>query len=69
MSVVGVYWGAYRTRDAAVLQESWRQLLQWLADGALSPHISATYPLEEAPAALTSLMERRSTGKVVVTIA
>jgi NADPH2:quinone reductase len=69
MSVVGVYWGAYRTRDAAVLQESWRQLLQWLADGALSPHISATYPLVQAPAALDSLMERRSTGKVVVTIA
>jgi len=68
MSVVGVYWGAYRKRDSAVLQQSWQQLLEWFADGALSPHISATYPLEETPAALTSLMERRATGKVVVTI-
>jgi NADPH2:quinone reductase len=68
MSVVGVYWGAYRKRDPAVLQQSWRQLLAWLAEGALSPHVSATYPLEQAPAALASLAERRATGKVVVTI-
>jgi NADPH2:quinone reductase len=68
MSVVGVYWGAYRKRDPAVLQQSWRQLLEWLAEGALSPHISATYPLAQASAALNSLMERRATGKVVVTI-
>lgn len=68
MSVVGVYWGAYRKRDSAVLQRSWQQLLEWLAAGALSPHISATYPLAQAPSALRSLMERRATGKVVVTV-
>lgn len=68
ISVIGVYWGAYRKRDPAVLQESWRQLLAWLGEGALSPRISATYPLEEAPAAMESLVERRATGKVVVTI-
>jgi NADPH2:quinone reductase len=68
ISVVGVYWGAYRKRDSAVLQRSWQQLLEWLAEGALSPHISATYPLAEAPAALASLIERRATGKVVVRI-
>lgn len=68
MSVVGVYWGAYRKRDPEVLQRSWRQLLEWLAEGALKPHISATYPLSDGPAALESLMQRRATGKVVVTI-
>jgi len=68
ISVTGVYWGAYRRRDPAVLQQSWRQLLAWLEEGALSPHISATYPLEDAPAALESLMRRRATGKVVVKI-
>lgn len=67
-SVIGVYWGAYRKRDPAVLQQSWRELLEWLAEGALKPHISATYPLADAPAALESLVARRATGKVVVTI-
>jgi NADPH2:quinone reductase len=68
ISVTGVYWGAYRRRDPAVLQQSWRQLLAWLEEGALSPHVSATYPLEDAPVALESLMQRRATGKVVVRI-
>ncbi len=68
ISVVGVYWGAYRKRDPALLQQSWQQLLEWHAEGALSPHISATYPLTQAPAALASLIERRATGKLVVTI-
>lgn len=68
ISVTGVYWGAYRRRDPAVLQQSWRQLLAWLEEGALSPHISATYPLDDAPAAMESLMQRRATGKVVVEI-
>ncbi len=68
MSVVGVYWGAYRKRHPMVLRQSWQQLLEWLAEGALSPHVSATYPLGQAPAALVSLMERRATGKVVVTM-
>ena len=69
ISVVGVYWGAYRKRNPALLQQSWRQLVEWFAEGALSPHVSATYPLEEAPAALASLIARRATGKVVVTVA
>lgn len=69
ISVVGVYWGAYRKRNPAVLQQSWQQLLDWYAEGALSPLISATYPLAQAPAALASIMERRATGKVVVTVA
>lgn len=68
MSVVGVYWGAYRKRDADVLRHSWRELLEWHSQGMLSPHVSATYPLEQAPEALASLMARRATGKVVVTI-
>ena len=68
ISVVGVFWGAYRKRDPVVLQRSWQQLLEWFAEGALSPHVSATYQLAEAPAALASLIERRATGKVVVTL-
>lgn len=69
ISVTGVYWGAYRKRDPTVLRQSWQQLLAWLDEGAISPHVSATYPLENAAEALRSLVERRATGKVVVTIA
>ena len=38
---------------------------RWSA-GAVAPVVGATYPLAEADAALRSIAERRSTGKVVL---
>lgn len=37
-------------------------------EGAISPLVGATFPLEESPAALRSLEERAAIGKVVVTV-
>lgn len=67
VSVVGLYWGAYAKRNPQVLTASLAQLFAWQAEGKLKPHISATFPLAETSAAMRSLMERRSVGKVVVT--
>jgi NADPH2:quinone reductase len=67
-SVVGVYWGAYALNKPKVLIDSLHTLLGWYAEGKLKPHISAIYPLERAAEALNALIQRRSTGKVVVTI-
>lgn len=66
-SVMGVFWGAYAKRDPQVLGSSLLTLLGWYETGALNPHISQTYPLEDAPAALEALMSRKSTGKLVIT--
>ncbi|MFN0043821.1 MAG: NADPH:quinone oxidoreductase family protein [Alphaproteobacteria bacterium] len=68
LSVVGFFWGAYRKRNPAVIRESFTELLDWHAQGALKPHISLRVPLAEAPRAFAALIERRSTGKVVLTI-
>jgi NADPH:quinone reductase len=43
-----------------------RELHELFASGQVSPHISATYPLEETGAALRSLADRTATGKVVI---
>ena len=67
-SLVGVYWGAYLERDAAVVKESLRRLQAWHAAGLLKPHIQQTFPLEEAAKALRMLMERRAMGKLVLTM-
>jgi NADPH2:quinone reductase len=37
-------------------------------DGKLKPHISFTFPLEETPSALQALVDRKSTGKVIVAV-
>lgn len=68
LSVVGFFWGAYRKRNPAVIRESFAELLDWYAQGALKPHISLRVKLEEAPRAFAALIERRSTGKVVLTM-
>ncbi len=68
-SVVGVYWGAYRQHNPALIRDSFATLGGWFADGTLKkPHISHRLPLEKAVEALTLLTTRRSTGKVVLTL-
>ena len=67
-SVIGLYWGAYLRRQPETLKRSWQQLLTWHDQGRLHPCISKTYPLEEAVAALRSIVDRTATGKVVVQV-
>ena len=66
-SIVGVFLGAFMRnepqRNAAELPE----LLAWIAEGKLRPHICAVYPLERAADALHDVMNRKVTGKVVLT--
>ena len=65
-SQVGVFWGAFTERESQHNQENLKELLTWLAEGSLKPHISATYPLEQAADALYDMMKRRVLGKVVL---
>jgi NADPH2:quinone reductase len=67
-SIVGVFWGQFTQRDASQSLENTLELLRLFDDGKLKPHVSKTYPLEQAADALLTLAERRAMGKVVVTI-
>ncbi|MCY4190005.1 MAG: NADPH:quinone oxidoreductase family protein [Rhodospirillaceae bacterium] len=66
-AAVGVFWGAYMKKDPSVIVRSFEELMGWYDEGLLSPHISATFDLEETPAAMEMLLARKSTGKIVVT--
>lgn len=66
ISVIGFYWGGYLKFAPERLTESLSQLMQWLHEGKIRPHISHTLPLSQADQALALLRERKSTGKVVV---
>ncbi|MDF3031747.1 MAG: putative oxidoreductase protein [Moraxellaceae bacterium] len=65
-AILGVFWGDFAAREPQANMANGMQLFQWLMQGELKPHISARYPLEQAPEALRALMERRVTGKVVL---
>ncbi|HDH03406.1 MAG TPA: NADPH:quinone oxidoreductase family protein [Actinobacteria bacterium] len=65
-SIVGVFWGGFARRNPVKNRANFAQILTWAADGTIDPHISATYPFEEAKTALTQLANRTATGKVVL---
>lgn len=67
-SLVGVVWGAYLGRDPEVVHRSMKELIEWYGQGKLKPHISRAFPLAEAPEAMKSMMTRKSTGKIVLTM-
>lgn len=66
ISVIGFYWGGYLKFAPDLLTESLGQLLDWLREGKIHPHISHQLPLSQVDQALALLRERKSTGKVVV---
>ncbi len=68
LSAIGFYWGAHKTLAPAQMAASFEELLDWLAAGRLRPHVSRTYPLADAAAALKELRARKTTGKVVLTV-
>ncbi len=67
-SIVGVFWGEFAAREPQANLANSMQLFGWLMQGELRPHISACYPLEKAGEALRALMDRKVTGKVVLTV-
>lgn len=68
VSIVGVAWGAFRTREPHLNKQNFKQLFDWYNEGKLKPKISKTYPLEHAASALQEILDRTSLGKTVLTI-
>jgi NADPH2:quinone reductase len=64
--VLGVFWGSWIQRDPAGHRANTEQLLTWCAEGKLSSHVHAIYPLRDAPAALKAIAARQVMGKVIL---
>lgn len=67
-SIVGVFWGAFTEREYKRNEEHLRTLVSWFLEGKLKPHISAKYPLAQAPQALNEMLNRQVRGKVVLVV-
>lgn len=68
IELIGFYWGAYKEFKNDVLVQSAIQLFDWFKEGVIKPHISATYPLNQTVQAIRALRDRKSSGKVIVTM-
>ncbi|MEQ9608004.1 MAG: NADPH:quinone oxidoreductase family protein [Kiloniellaceae bacterium] len=67
IAVMGVYWGSYRKHAPERLVAEFRELFGWVEARRLKPHVSHKLDLQQAAEAMALLLERRSTGKVVLT--
>lgn len=67
-AVLGVAWGEFWMRDPSYLQTQWRELADVLESGAVDPLVEATFPLDQAPAALELMDRRGALGKIVLTV-
>lgn len=69
VDVLGYWWGGYLKFRPAALRDSMTELLDWYSAGLLTPHVSHEVPFARVDEAFDLLRSRKSTGKVVVTMA
>jgi NADPH2:quinone reductase len=65
-SVLGVNWGAFVRQYPQAHRGNLELMARWCAQGELSGHIHAVYPLAETAQALKAIADRKVMGKVVV---
>jgi len=68
IAVVGALWGNYAAAHPEYLAEAQRDLAGLYAQGAIRPPKPACYPLDQAPAALRDLANRKILGKAALVI-
>ncbi|WP_439532738.1 NADPH:quinone oxidoreductase family protein [Polymorphobacter sp.] len=68
-SIVGVFWGAFTQAEPEAHAANMAELMAWFRAGKLKPHVSNRFALEDGPAAIRWMMDRKAMGKVILTIA
>jgi NADPH2:quinone reductase len=62
-------WLTYLSTKRELMNQAWKQLSSWAAQGYLRPVVGHVLPLEQASDAYRLLLERKNFGKVVVKLA
>ncbi len=65
-SIVGVFWGDFTRREPALNEANNQELMRLFEAGKISPHIHKVYPLTKASEALNELLDKKVSGKVVL---
>jgi NADPH2:quinone reductase len=66
--ICGVFWGAFAARDPKANAAHVAELIELWVAGKINPKVSATYPLDRAGEAISSVAARQAIGKLVVTL-
>ena len=68
MQIMGVFWGAFATREWRRHADNVEELFELYAAGKIKPRISQRFPLARAAEAIRALQDRKVQGKIVVTM-
>lgn len=64
--LLGVFWGAFLERAPERHAAHMSQLMNWVAEGRLKPHVHGVYPLERTAEAMGLIARREAQGKVII---
>ncbi len=67
-TVLGCAFGTNARRHPEQFTANLTRMIDWMDKGELNPVVTACYPLERTPAALQDMLDRKVTGKVVITM-
>ncbi|HEX5129181.1 MAG TPA: NADPH:quinone oxidoreductase family protein [Usitatibacter sp.] len=65
-ALVGVFLGGLMQQEPQRARDNARQLVDWVATGAIKPFVSATYSLDQGVDALREVAGRRARGKILI---
>ncbi|XP_019383893.1 PREDICTED: quinone oxidoreductase-like protein 2 [Gavialis gangeticus] len=68
VSAMGVYWGRYREEEFPLFSSSISSALRYCYEGKIEPHIGEVFKLEEVNEAFSHVIQRKSTGKVIISV-
>lgn len=68
VSAMGLYWGRYKGHNPSVFSKSLSSALQYCQQGHLHPYMGRVYKLEEVNDAFLHVIQRKSTGKVLLSL-
>jgi NADPH2:quinone reductase len=65
-SLVGVFWGAWASKNAGEQVQNMKEILGMVASGAVRASVNDVFPIEDVEKAYACLTERRAKGKVIL---
>ncbi|VFV28977.1 quinone oxidoreductase-like protein [Lynx pardinus] len=68
VSAMGLYWGRYKEQNFPIFSRILSSALQYCQQGRIQPHIGAVFKLEEVNDAFLHVIQRKSTGKVLISL-
>jgi NADPH2:quinone reductase len=65
-SIAGVFFGRFMMEEPDKTTKNFEQIMQWIEEGELQPHVQKEFTLEEAAEAIRWVAERKVIGRVIV---